>query len=134
MQTFLPYACFAESAVCLDRRRLCKQRLECDSIVGALCYGAAAWASHPAVAMWRGYAMALMLYADCVEAEWLDRGYSSSRQFYSPFAVAYPPWLGDPAFHASHRSNLLRKMPSHYSKFGWPEPAGLPYVWPRSDR
>ena len=38
--------------------------------------------------------------------------------------------MGDPAFHASHRSNLLRKDPTYYGAFGWAEDATLPYVWP----
>jgi hypothetical protein len=41
-----------------------------------------------------------------------------------------PPWLGCDEFHSSHRSNLLRKLPEHYSQFGWSEPNDLPYVWP----
>lgn len=40
------------------------------------------------------------------------------------------PWLGDPAFHASHRSNLLRKNAEHYGAFGWTESPDLEYVWP----
>jgi hypothetical protein len=41
-----------------------------------------------------------------------------------------PPWLGDEAFHAAHRSNLLRKAPEYYRSF-WPEePDDLEYVWP----
>lgn len=43
---------------------------------------------------------------------------------------AKPEWLGEEIFHASHRSNLLRKNPEHYGKFGWIEPNDLPYVWP----
>ena len=42
----------------------------------------------------------------------------------------YPKWLGNEAFHASHRSNLLRKDSIHYGQFGWTEPHNLPYVWP----
>jgi hypothetical protein len=38
--------------------------------------------------------------------------------------------LGDEAFHASHRSNLLRKDRDYYGAFGWTEPDDLPYVWP----
>jgi hypothetical protein len=41
-----------------------------------------------------------------------------------------PPWLGDNTFHASHKSNLLRKDPVWYGQFGWSEPTDLPYVWP----
>jgi hypothetical protein len=37
--------------------------------------------------------------------------------------------LGREDFHESHRSNLLRKDPDHYYKFGWTEPTNLEYVW-----
>lgn len=47
--------------------------------------------------------------------------------------VVLPLWVGDPAFHASHRSNLLRKDSVFYGKFGWLEPHDLPYVWPKGD-
>jgi hypothetical protein len=52
----------------------------------------------------------------------------------SPCFGQYPPWLGDEAFHASHRSNLLRKNPEWYGQFGWTEPDDLPYVWPVGKR
>jgi hypothetical protein len=45
-----------------------------------------------------------------------------------------PPWLGNRAFHNSHRSVLLFKDPRHYGKFGWKVPAIYAYVWPVSDR
>ena len=32
--------------------------------------------------------------------------------------------------HASHRSNLLRKDPEFYGKYGWTEPDNLEYIWP----
>jgi hypothetical protein len=41
-----------------------------------------------------------------------------------------PPWLGLEIYHASHRSNLLRKDPVWYGKFGWIESPDLPYYWP----
>ena len=36
MQTFLPYPDFAKSAMCLDNKRLGKQRIECLQILKAL--------------------------------------------------------------------------------------------------
>jgi hypothetical protein len=45
-----------------------------------------------------------------------------------------PPWLGDPAFHRSHQSALLRKDPPHYRPIFNDVPDDLPYVWPVSDR
>jgi hypothetical protein len=44
--------------------------------------------------------------------------------------LVLPPWWGDERLHASHRSNLLRKDPAHYGRFGWAEPPDLPYFWP----
>ena len=41
-----------------------------------------------------------------------------------------PPWIGWEAFHASHRSNLLRKDSEWYGQFHWTEPENLPYLWP----
>ena len=45
-------------------------------------------------------------------------------------ADALPPWLGDFAFHRSHRSALLRKDPDWYAGVFGDAPADLPYVWP----
>lgn len=42
----------------------------------------------------------------------------------------YPHWFGSEEFHASHRSNLLRKDPDHYSQFEWTEGPDIEYVWP----
>lgn len=41
-----------------------------------------------------------------------------------------PPWFGLEEFHASHRSNLLRKDFAFYSRYGWIEEDSLPYYWP----
>jgi hypothetical protein len=45
-------------------------------------------------------------------------------------SFSYPDWFGNKEFHASHRSNLLRKDPEFYGKYGWTEPHDLPYIWP----
>jgi hypothetical protein len=45
-----------------------------------------------------------------------------------------PPWLGDEAFHESHRSALVRKDPEVYADLFPGVPDDLPYVWPPSDR
>lgn len=139
MQTFLPYSDFAESARCLDRQRLGKQRVEGLQIIKACIYRSA-WGNHPAVLMWRGFEKALHRYVQAVCHEWMQRGYrdtcsGKAWRFCIDEGVfreglILPPWLGDEAFHLSHRSNLIRKAPDHYGPM-WPEvPADLPYVWP----
>ena len=41
-----------------------------------------------------------------------------------------PPWLGDAAFHRSHRSALLRTDPEHYAGAFGDVPDDLSYVGP----
>lgn len=135
MQTFLPYVSFIDSARCLDRQRLGKQRVEAKQILQAIQYGpGAGWYNHPACRMWRGHESALALYGAAVCKEWIGRGYKDNL---FPFFleriqenVILPPWLGQDTFHASHQSNLLRKLPTHYARFCWDVPNDLPYVWP----
>lgn len=145
MQTFLPEAGYTKSAKVLDNKRLGKQRVECKQILRALgvpvggSSGKGGWRHHPAVKMWSGHAYSLCCYAIAMCEEWRRRGYSDSllpqfeeaaTQLYDSSATQRPPFVGDPQFHASHRSNLLRKDPQHYGQFGWSEQAGMPYVWP----
>ena len=137
MQTFLPYPDFTSSARVLDRQRLGKQRVEVLQILNALNGESRGWTSHPATRMWRGYVPALVSYGLAICAEWRARGYIDNctgriAAYAEPgVSPALPAWIGDPAFHASHRSNLLRKFPEHYAQFGWSEPHDLPYIWPQ---
>lgn len=137
MQTFLPYPDFIQSAQCLDNRRLGKQRVEAKQIYLALTDPSYGWQNHPAVKMWRGSHGYLAKYGDIICTEWRQRGFKDSllpwfNQRWQPTwaELAKPTWLGNEAFHASHRSNLLRKDPVHYGQFGWTESSTLPYIWP----
>ena len=134
MQTFLPYSDFESSARVLDRQRLGKQRVEVLQILNALNGESRGWTSHPATRMWRGYVPALVSYGLAICAEWRARGYidncAGRIAAFADSGPTPPPWLGDPAFHASHRSNLLRKEPEHYRHFGWTDGPDLPYIWP----
>lgn len=135
MQTFLPYNDFKDSAKVLDRQRLGKQRVETLQLLKALRGETKGWVNHPAAKMWRGYENALAIYGVVICEEWVRRGYKDTcREKIMAYrdtstAVVVPRWLGDEDFHASHRSNLLRKDPDYYGKFGWTEPDDLPYVW-----
>ena len=137
MQTFLPYPDFEQTAYVLDRLRLGKQRVETLQILNTLETGTG-WIHHPAVKMWIGYELVLVDYQVAICEEWSRRGYrdtclNKTFSIYDRFEMPgtkTPPWLGNPDFHASHRSNLLRKDYNWYSKFGWSEPNDLPYLWP----
>lgn len=137
MQTFLPYDDFTQSASVLDRARLGKQRVETWQIYNALIDSNYGWQNHPAVNMWRRHEWILLCYGITVCHEWISRGYRDTMlpRFVSAAreteACTYPIWMGNDAFHSSHRAALLFKLPSHYSKFGWTEKPQLNYVWPK---
>lgn len=142
MQTFLPFPDLAKSAHVLDMKRLGKQRVETKQILNVLCGVTKGWANHPAVRMWEGHEAGLATYGLYICAEWKARGYKDT--LYPQFLEVwidlprvdgdlFPWWLGDVAFHASHRSNLLRKDPDWYGAYGWDESPDLEYVWPTAD-
>ena len=132
MQTFLPYPDFEASLRALDKRRLGKQRVEASQILRTLRGLSTGWRFHPAVRMWAGYEGALCHYLTAAIQEWVRRGCCNSMPLPEcPAEYQLPPWFGTAAFHAAHRSNLLRKDPVWYGQFGWAEGPDLPYVWPR---
>lgn len=135
MQTFLPYADFAKSAKCLDRQRLGKQRVEVLQLLKALHNeGRGGWRNHPAARMWANNIGSLVEYGQAICIEWISRGYKDTCyqkiSAYKKLDITPPSWLGKQEFHASHRSNLLRKAPDWYSQWGWTETPDLPYTWP----
>jgi hypothetical protein len=147
MQTFLPYPDFEQSMRCLDYRRLGKQRVEAFQLlcangdpwaleVRAVRTGKTTppkgWSKHPAAIMWRGHDIALAQYMNAAIEEWMRRGYNNTMAIRScERMMKMPDWFGNEAFHASHRSNLLRKDPDFYSKHGWTESPDMEYVWPK---
>lgn len=162
MQTFLPLPDYLQSMRSLDKYRLGNQvwREGLTLIRGG-------WEHHPARKMWRGHEYHLGLYLLAglqVLKERTGKNYPEVRQKIEAEMAKFtdtgaPPWVGDETFHASHRSNLLRKvgeavkkaveaidtnsprkdyyievathMKSWYAQFGWSEPPTLPYVWPK---
>ncbi|MER5214950.1 MSMEG_6728 family protein [Streptomyces sp. NPDC002838] len=153
MQTFLPYPDFRASALVLDRRRLGKQRVEALQVLRGLILPGYGWRRHPAVRMWAGYEEALVRYGLEVCKVWCDQGHQDScaatlvadlaafrtdaptrDQPRLAAAGELPPWLGEDAFHRSHRSALIRKDPATYAPLFPGVPDDLPYIWPPSDR
>ncbi|MGV9288510.1 MSMEG_6728 family protein [Streptomyces sp. NPDC003719] len=153
MQTFLPHPGFRESALALDRRRLGKQRVEALQVLRGLTVPGYGWRRHPAVRMWTGYEEALVRYGLEICRVWREQGHQDgcAAQLVAGLAESHPgtavrgqpelaaagelpPWLGDDAFHLSHRSALVRKDPEAYAGQFPGVPDDLPYVWPASDR
>lgn len=136
MQTFLPYSSFEQTAAVLDRQRLGKQRVEALQILSVLSGETSAWSKHPAVLMWAGYEDWLISYGEAICESWIELGYKDTcltkLENYPIFSDPWkePPWLGDPDFHRSHQSNLVRKNPNHYRQFFPDVPDDLPYIWP----
>jgi hypothetical protein len=149
VQTFLPHADFRDAAAVLDQQRLGKQRVETIQVLRALTVPGYGWRHHPAAAMWAGYEEALVRYGLEICAVWCATGRQDTCQatLRHDLGMALvrtqrelagagdlPPWLGDTAFHLSHRSALVRKNPAHYRQYFPDVPDDLPYVWPGSDR
>ncbi|BBA98413.1 hypothetical protein RVR_4581 [Actinacidiphila reveromycinica] len=156
MQTFLPYEDFEAVARVLDPLRLGKQRVEAIQVLRGLTVPGYGWRHHPAVRMWTGYEEALVRYGLEICRVWTEAGRadtcaetlrrdlpararaSRKARVRSEAELArdgdLPPWLGDPAFHLSHRSALVTRAPEHYRRHFPDVPTGLPYVWPSSDR
>ena len=133
MQTFLPYPDYKKSLECLDKSRLGNQvwREGMTLIRGG-------WPNHPASKMWRGHEYHLGLYMLAglkVLKKRNKKDYKELEQKIKDEMKKFrntgkPNWVGDEQFHASHRSNLLRKDKEWYSQFGWTETDDLPYIWP----
>ncbi len=153
MQTFLPHPGFAATAEILDPLRLGKQRVEAIQVLRGLTVPGYGWRHHPAVRMWVGYEEALVCYGLEICRVWTATGradtcaatlvadLTAATGIPAPRHQAelartgdLPPWLGDPAFHRSHRSALIRKDPAYYAPLFPDVPPDLPYVWPPSDR
>jgi hypothetical protein len=141
MQTFLPYASFARSAEALDVPRLGKQRVETFQLLRANTIPDYGWRHHPAAKMWRGHLPALVVYGLAMTDAWTATGRADTvREKILAFApevdglaqedLDLPPWIGDEAFHLSHRSNLVRKDPEFYRPRFGDIPDDLPYIWP----
>lgn len=130
MQTFITQMDFYPAARTLDPKRLGNQYYR-----EGMTLLRGGWPNHPASRMWRGHEKALTAYLLACQAALQERG-----RWYGRTAVeirrirkslpdtGWPPWLDD-RFCAAHRSNLLRKNPGWYGRFGWEEPDDLLYVW-----
>jgi len=133
MITFLPSENFQETAKILDNRRLGSQRREAYGILMShLVNGELS--RHTVGRMWEGYTDALIDYTITICVEWEQRGFRDTIREKikerSSFIYERPWWLGKDILHSSHRSNLLRKDPIYYGRFGWSELPLLPYYWP----
>lgn len=145
MTTFLPYESYWESSLVLDSKRLGKQRAECLYLLKLMLVDTdkePKGATKLCVRMWSNNIVSLGLYTLVMCKEWKARNYvdnvADQVRLLIPgidlgWIAETPKWLGNPDFHASHRSNLLRKDPVHYRKYEWTEPNNLPYVWPSGE-
>lgn len=126
MQTFLPYKNFQQSFASLDKRRAFKQLVECNQLLNIILNRSnkKGWRNHPAVLMWQDHPDALKAYYNigydyCKHAHGINFVKLQHEQLKNPLldkALFYPSWLGDEAFHHSHRCNLWRKALSDKDK------------------
>lgn len=134
IQTFLPVPDFKECARILDKKRVWKQVIEAKMILDTIKTSRKAWANHPVTRMWRGHEGLLTIYyntflRECInERQIRVKAYS---EIILPSTIyPLPSWMSDERVYSSHRSNLLRKDPVYYGKFGWLEDNSQKYFWP----
>lgn len=126
MQTYLPFVDFAWSARCLDDDTLRNQISDTYQIMTALLVGYP-WVDHPASLMWYARERALLAYQQAMCNEWGpvrgndEKGWELTRKLFldhhpdpTSIPLIIPFWIGDPKFHISHQSALLRKNEQHY--------------------
>ena len=128
----MPYASYEDSVDCLDPKRLGNQIYrEAKTLVSGK------WPNHPVSKMWINYRYSLCDYAiaGLFELKRRGRDYPHWFKWFSDMQQTFentgkPSFVGNEAFHESHRSNLLRKNKEYYSQFNWQVPDDLPYIWP----
>jgi len=143
MQTFLISSEPSETARILDNKRLFKQIVEGNQILGCLLVEENRWKNHPAVKMWKGYEHFLCKYVAVMINEWTEKGYDCSKSLINlkkhyelckSLEYKIPHWFSD-EFFLAHKSNLIRKKPEWYRPiFGLDIPDDLPYIWPNNEK
>lgn len=147
MQTFLISSSFWQTAECLDKKRLGKQRVEGLQILKAIRDPNYGWQNHPAVNMWRECPVALFEYTYIICEYWREvRGYKDSIQntLIKEFPLLHqemyhkptqrPTWFLNKEIldkvTSSHRAALLAKNHKHYNQFKWSDLPKIDYFWP----
>lgn len=119
LRTWLPFPSYEKSAACLDWKRLYRQISDAEFLLKRK--------DSLAAMLWGGYEPALHAYHDAMLAEWVDRGYKTTRKMHDVDCYDFPTF--PPALHACHRGNLLRKAPEIYGNFGWDDPPTDYLLW-----
>ena len=115
MQVFVPYAQPLMCAMCLDKKRLRKQIIECHQILNAIEEGSGAWFNHPVVKMYapeytwlHDYTLALEYYAV---------GNMGMAEWWSQCADGCRPDFLTAALCDQHKRRLYTKAPDLYPWF-----------------
>ena len=146
MQTFLPYADFAQSAKVLDKKRCWKQVIEAKQIIEILEGKSTKWKNHPAIKMWEGSLPELKFYFNAFlisatgnyKINTKLEPFLNLKEFY-PRVTIYnsvklklPWWLGNEDFHRAMRARLIEKDREFYLPL-FPKDEGFndgKYFWP----
>lgn len=139
MICFMPYPDFIQTAQCLDRQRLGKQRLEALHILKASLGYVKPYKSYASIRQWKGYLKALCHYGIIICMEWVERGYIDNQEPIFKIIdhqdlrydeLIMPPWLGNEQYHSNQRARLLDKNFEWYKQFGWEEEPTSEYWFP----
>lgn len=131
MQVFLPYADYADSVHCLDKKRCWKQLVEVDQIIEILeTRNESPYFKHAAVRAWKGFTPSLRRYRNICLNVCLSVHKINTKKTPIEMGSGVPPWVGYEPLHASHRGRLLAKDASFYGQYGWTEQSMDSYIYP----
>jgi hypothetical protein len=136
MNIYVPETNLTECAKTFDPRLLRKHRIETLHTIKAILDISKGWTHHPTTKMWKGHESALAAYGIAICEEFVNQGGTDAiapilRKIVEPDATNLPSWWGTKEIHESHRSALIRRLPSFYVPL-WPNTSSkLPLVWPK---
>lgn len=110
MNVFIPFADTFQTAKVLDKQRLQKQIIECDTMINAITDNRKGWRNHPCTLMYLNHVDWLQWYRDVLSD--YKNGFITDQT-----EPTRPIFIGDERLHKAHRARLYQKNPIHYESF-----------------
>lgn len=110
MNVFIPFADTFKTAKVLDKQRLQKQIIECDTMINAITDNRKAWRRHPCTLMYLNHIEWMQWYRGVLS------DYKNGLTTDQPEPTR-PSFIGDEELHKAHRARLYQKNPIHYKEF-----------------
>ena len=114
MQVFIIGSAF-ETAMCLDKKRLNKQIIECRQILKAIYGESKAWINHPCTIQYKKHKEWLIAYMHCLEA-FYNKDIHKAR-IWNLYALDNTPDFHTSAYFDNMKRRLYTKNHEHYKQW-----------------